>query len=186
MACRVDGAVVVARLSGRCSRTRHFPPCWNRLPGEERMPAHSVYRQWQCAQRRGRSPTRPAKVGFAQSRYDATALVRRRCISLLSFAGSSRMRRVSKLSPQGDRRFESLHRRVCEPSPVGPQAITSSAVQVRNGLSAGGRRIRALIPATESSVAAPCTRRAASLRRLVAHPTVEQHAQRGDEAERLV
>jgi hypothetical protein len=27
---------------------------------------------------------------------------------------------------------------------------------------------------------------AASLRRLVAHPTVEQHAQRGDEAERLV
>jgi hypothetical protein len=27
---------------------------------------------------------------------------------------------------------------------------------------------------------------AASLRRLVAHPTVEQHAQRSDEAERLV
>jgi hypothetical protein len=27
---------------------------------------------------------------------------------------------------------------------------------------------------------------AASLRRLVAHPTVEQHAQRGDEGERLV
>jgi hypothetical protein len=26
----------------------------------------------------------------------------------------------------------------------------------------------------------------AALRRLVAHPTVEQHAQRGDEAERLV
>src|SRR5580700_10784175 len=47
-----------------------------------------------------------------------------------------------QLSPQEDRRFESLHRRVCEPSPVGPQAITSLAVQVRNGLSAGGRWIR--------------------------------------------
>src|ERR1700680_1297701 len=57
----------------------------------------------------------------------------------------------------------------------------------RDRLSAGGRWIRTLgPPARESSVVAPCTRRAVSLRGLVAHPTVEQHAQRGDEGERLV
>ena len=59
--------------------------------------------------------------------------------------------------------------------------------QVRSRLPAGGRWIRTLgPPARESSVVAPCTRRAVSLRGLVAHPTVEQHAQRGDEGERLV
>ena len=54
-------------------------------------------------------------------------------------------------------------------------------------LAAGGRRIRTLgPPVRERSVVAPCTRRAASLRRLVAHPTVQQHTQRRDESERLV
>jgi hypothetical protein len=72
--------------------------------------------------------------------------------------------------------------------PVQPSPLRSVGDrQVRSGLPAGGRWIRTLgPPARESSVVAPCTRRAVSLRGLVAHPTVEQHAQRGDEGERLV
>jgi alkanesulfonate monooxygenase SsuD/methylene tetrahydromethanopterin reductase-like flavin-dependent oxidoreductase (luciferase family) len=67
-----------------------------------------------------------------------------------------------------------------------PRQKTVAEPMVRR-LCAGGRRIRTLgLPARERSVFAPCTRRTASLRRLVAHPTVQQNAQRGDEAERLV
>src|SRR4051812_22401434 len=63
---------------------------------------------------------------------------------------------------------------------------------VRSGLAAGGKWIRTLGPTCGSGALRDDVTRsdraglAASLRSVVAHPTVEQHAQRSDEAERLV